>query len=163
MGRHVFDILYCSKAYFYDINNPVYGLRAAIEKEGINAYEDDLDIRRLEHYFRQLYGIFKYIDETRVIDFNDKCRYATIVCSNLSQYELAFLFYQGLSKGYAEFKKLIEKYGLLRDLQIDILATNRERVLYKSKSTMGYNDDSVISNQEYRKEAFIMVEDKSHL
>ena len=152
-GRHVFDILYCKKAYFYDINNHIYGLKAAIEQNGIKAYEADVEIRRLDHYFRHLYRIFKYIDETAVIDSSGKYKYANIVQSGLSQYELVFLFYNGLSKGQDEFKKLIEKYALLKNLDFDMLATEEERQLYKTKTL--FNDNIMCSDKKYECGAFV--------
>lgn len=158
-GRHVFDILYSKKAYFYDMDNRIYGLKAAIEQYGIKVYEADVELRRLDHYFRHLYGIFKYIDETDIIDFSGKYKYAHIVQSGLSQYELVFLFYNGLSKGQDEFKKLIEKYALLKNLDIDILATEKERQLYKTKNLMEYNDKDMCPDKKYKCGAFLNILD----
>ena len=154
-GRHVFDVLYCSKTYFYDINSREYGLQDAIKRNGISAYEDDLEIRRLDHYFRHLYGIFKYIDEVNILDFPSKYRYANIVTAGMSQYELIFLFYYGLSNGHNDFKKLIEKYALLENLHIDFLATEKERSLYKYKmSAMEKSNGNTSSPNEYERCAF---------
>ena len=74
----------------------------------------------LGHYYRNLYRIFKIIDEAsfdddKKIDFRIKYQYASIVRSQLSDYEIYFLFYNGISDyGISKFKKLIEKYSLLK-------------------------------------------------
>ena len=47
----------------------------------------------LDHYFRHLYRIFKYIDDAdkNTISDEDKYEYAGIVRATLSQYELIML------------------------------------------------------------------------
>ena len=79
----------------------------------------------LGHYYRNLYRVFKIIDQANFdknddVDFKIKYEYASIVRSQLSDYELYFLFYNGLSQyGNLKFKKLIEKYSLLKIIPID--------------------------------------------
>lgn len=74
----------------------------------------------LGHYYRNLYRIFKIIDKSNFEEDNEqnfkvKYEYASIVRSQLSDYEIYFLFFNGLSKyGNTKFKKLIEKYTLLK-------------------------------------------------
>lgn len=92
------------------------------------------------HYFRNLYRIIKLVDQTEFyshseleIDPNGKTRnellayslpnnntrykYTSIIRSQLSDYELLWLFYNGLSKnGNEKFKPLIEKYSILKNL-----------------------------------------------
>lgn len=78
----------------------------------------------LGHYYRNLYRIFKIIDKADFDDDKDKnfkikYEYASIVRSQLSDYEIYFLFFNGLSKyGNTKFKKLIEKYTLLKIIPI---------------------------------------------
>lgn len=90
------------------------------------------------HYFRNLYRIVKFVDESTFVSNNDsdnideemlelenhKCRYKyiSIVRSQLSDYELLWLFYNCLSiNGFEKFKPLIEKYSLLKNLPKDEL------------------------------------------
>jgi hypothetical protein len=79
----------------------------------------------LGHYYRNLYRIFKIIDEASFeddnrVDFKIKYQYASIVRSQLSDYEIYFLFYNGISDyGISKFKKLIEKYSLLKIIPND--------------------------------------------
>lgn len=90
------------------------------------------------HYYRNLYRIFKIIDETeffsysdldldksnpegqsayKVANFKERYRYTSIVRAQLSDYELIFLFYNCLSvNGNHRFKPLVENYSLLKNL-----------------------------------------------
>ena len=75
------------------------------------------------HYFRNLYRIIKFIDEydfkfkDAVEDYNFKYKYTSIVRSQLSDYELYWIFYNGLCEyGSDKFKPLIEKYTILKVL-----------------------------------------------
>lgn len=154
-GRHVFDIIYCKKSYFYD-NQKYYGLKYAIEHEGISAYENDREIHRLDYYFRHMYRIFKYIDDNTILNLNQKYEYTCIVRSSLSQYELVLLFYNCLSSnGIKKFKILIEKYALLNNLRTDLLATEAERTRYENIIQGNLEDYSMNFTHEYRKGAFI--------
>lgn len=89
----------------------------------------------LGHYYRNLYRIFKIIDEAnfsknKVYDEKLKYEYSSIVRSQLSDYEIYFLFYNGLSEyGFSKFKKLIEKFSLLKIIPID----NEEYEFYRYK------------------------------
>ena len=75
----------------------------------------------LGHYFRFLFNLFKYVD-TSDLDFKSKVKYAKIIRSQLSDYELIIIFYNGLSdQGMVKFKPIIEKYTLLDNLPCDLL------------------------------------------
>lgn len=75
----------------------------------------------LGHYFRFLFNLFKYVDNAD-LDFNDKVKYAKIIRSQLSDYELIIIFYNGLSeKGMDKLKPIIEKYTLLNNVPHDLL------------------------------------------
>lgn len=64
------------------------------------------------HYFRSLYNLIKFVDNSYV---EDKRLYTNLVRAHLSSYELALLFYNALSDmGREKFKPLIEKYSLLK-------------------------------------------------
>lgn len=67
----------------------------------------------LDHYFRNLYQIIKFIDSSPVAD---KRRYTSLVRAQLSPDELLLLFYDGVSPLGEKFKPLIERYGLLEHL-----------------------------------------------
>lgn len=68
------------------------------------------------HYFRNLYHIVKYVDESRV---SDKRRYTSQVRAQLSQAEFTLLFANGLRRdGKSKFKPLIERYALLHEARL---------------------------------------------
>lgn len=71
------------------------------------------------HYFRSLYHIIKLVDRS---DVEDKRFYTSLVRAQLSSHELTLLFYNCHSDlGCEEFKPLVEKYGLLKNMPMDLL------------------------------------------
>jgi hypothetical protein len=72
----------------------------------------------LGHYFRNLYHIFKFIDESGV---KNKQWYASIVRAQLSNHELCLLFYNALMPQNLKFKILIEKYAVLENMNAELL------------------------------------------
>lgn len=112
----------------------------------------------LDHYYRHLYRIFKYIDdaEENLVDSRKKYEYACIVRATLSQYELIMLFYSGFY--HQRFKRLIEKYAILNNLRFGLLASDRDISLYSSKLSPQYSydeDEGRNMEMEYRKSAFV--------
>lgn len=112
----------------------------------------------LDHYYRHLYRIFKYIDDAdeNIVDAHKKYEYACIVRASLSQYELIMLFYNGFS--HQKFKKLIEKYAILNNLRCGLLALDRDRNLYSGKFAPEYSyqeDEGRNMEMEYKKSAFV--------
>ncbi len=98
------------------------------------------------HYFRNLYRIIKFIDKTVFVTFNEfegynkfgatdkivklherlnykaRYEYVAIVRSQISDYELLWLFYNCLnSNGIDKFKPLIERYTFFKNLPVDRL------------------------------------------
>ncbi|MDP2886948.1 MAG: putative phage abortive infection protein [Ignavibacteria bacterium] len=66
------------------------------------------------HYFRHLYHVFKFI---KISEIEDKQFYANLVVAQLSSYELALLFYNGISPfGRERFKPLLEEYAVFENL-----------------------------------------------
>jgi len=118
----------------------------------------------LDHYFRHLYRIFKYIDNAEV-EFDSKMKkqeYAAIVRATLSPYELVMLYYIGYS--HPRMKVLIEKYALLNNLRPILLADVSEGQLVAKKMYKGYThamDKDIDVTKEYRKTAFVIEDDNS--
>ena len=112
----------------------------------------------LDHYFRHLYRIFKYIDDAdkNTISDEKKYEYAGIVRATLSQYELIMLFYNAFSN--PKFKDIIEKNALLQNLRVELLASQADISLYKQKFSPDYSysqDENRDMEAEYRKSAFV--------
>lgn len=161
-GYDVFDCLYtrCELEKDGKSGEGVKGIYAKYSKvDADDIYLSDYFVRCLDHYFRMLYRIVKYVDDSEVIKKEKKYDYICIVRATLSWYELLILFYNGLSdNGREHFKPLIERYALLNNLRTEELAREEDRKLYSSK----YNDDYPFEldenrdmTNEYKKGAFV--------
>lgn len=73
----------------------------------------------VDHYFRTLYDIVRYVDLSQ---FEDKSLYIGFLRAQLSSSELKLLFYNCISEMAAKkFKPLIHKSGLLKNLREELL------------------------------------------
>lgn len=100
------------------------------------------------HYFRNLYRIIKFVDnsiffdsletiEARNKDFKIKYDYICMIRAQLSDYELLWLFYNGLSgNGIAKFKIYIEKYTLLKNMPQDKISNPNDLNFYEQSAFM---------------------------
>lgn len=133
-GRLVFEYI-----YFHKKHQEKTGVYVDINQFGILGYPKAPYVELLDHYFRHLYTILRYVDETdafminddgesdKEIEWNKKYHYTTIVRATLSKYELLLLYYNGLSKyGNEKLKPLIEKYALLNNLDKCSLSISKE-------------------------------------
>lgn len=79
------------------------------------------------HYFRNLYHILKYIDESQLISDKEKKDYSKFVRSQLSEVELVVIFYNSIAKiglpgreqmelGYPKMGRLIQKFDTLQNM-----------------------------------------------
>ena len=134
-GRKVFEYIYKTRVRFRK-NEGCFG---TIINKGMTNYSQVVHRELLDHYFRHLYTILRYVDKTDAFDVNDegdvdeeytyrqKYHYTTIVRATLSRYELLMLYYNGLSKfGKEKLKPLIERYCLLNNLDITSLSFSKE-------------------------------------
>lgn len=88
--------------------------------------------KELGHYFRSLYTIFKYINDSEI---KDKKKYANIVRSQLSDYELLVLFYNCISKhGEQKFKPLATDFEIFNNLQTSKLFKPEDKNYYPAKA-----------------------------
>ncbi|WP_310442297.1 putative phage abortive infection protein [Sulfurimonas sp.] len=73
--------------------------------------------QHLNHYFRTIYRIVKYVDEFEDIHSQiDKKFYVNLLRAQFTSFEVALMFFNGLSRDGANMKKYIEKYSLLEHL-----------------------------------------------
>lgn len=73
------------------------------------------------HYFRQLYHIMKFIDDSGLKP-EDKYKYARFVRAQLSTYELMLLFYNVMAgHGFFKFRELVDRYDMLQNMNQDLL------------------------------------------
>ncbi len=147
-GRDVFQLLYEVMPIFANtgavngiiiFNTQQYkGLRelfAKREEDRLTIYERNSEVGKLDHYFRQLYNIFRMIVEDKKLTDLEKYEYARIVRSTLSQYELVILFYNCLSsQGVDKFKPLIQDFSVMNNLRKTLLAKAEDEDLYEPKA-----------------------------
>ena len=69
----------------------------------------------LGHYFRNLFYIIRYIENCKIRE-GEKVEFIKILRSQLSNYEILLLAYNGLHHNGKEFYIYIEKYELLKSL-----------------------------------------------
>lgn len=135
-GIDVFQLVYEDYNFGMDgeyenCNSLIVGVRVLMSKVGVDHYTDLKELGCLDHYFRHLYRVFKYIDDSNVIGDKQKYQYASIVRASLSQYELIMLFYNCLSpNGNEKFKPLIERYAIFNNIRVDLLAVSEHENLY---------------------------------
>ena len=141
VGRDCFRVFYLDGLRFeYEIKsegtttrNASALIRAAYDKF-FESYQHDIG-----HCFRTLYHVFKFINESNIPDSR---RYASIMRAQLSTYELALLFYNGLHPVGEKFKPLIEKFALLENLGIGILLNADEHVPLYDPGAYGDNKEA---------------------
>lgn len=155
-GRAVFEYIYHHRQKGWH-----KGLRTTIFEDGIMSMRNENGLWCLDHYFRHLYRIFKYIDEAVIFqgtpqEHENRYSYTSIVRSMLSEYELVFLYYNGLSHDdLSKFKRLIERYALLNNLRFNLLATAYEAEYYNNLlQNRNVSIPEFISSANYSKGAF---------
>ena len=140
-GRNAMRLMFIAFKKYYDQNPQQIGV--PLETYYGELYRDFYDAQQHELgiYFRTLYHIFKFID-TSTLTPRDKAEYASITRAQLSAYELAMIFYNGLwDEGRAGFKPLIEKYGILKHLRKEIVLREHDlhdRTLYPETAFSNY-------------------------
>lgn len=168
-GRDVFQYVYDDYNFGldgeYDDKTPIIvGVKTLMQYQSVNQYTDLKELGCLDHYFRHLYRVFKYINDSDVIDDTDKYKYACMARACLSQYELIMLFYNCLSSnGNKKFKPLIETYAIFNNIRVELLAKPSEQNLYASKFQDDYafsQDENRDMSNEYKKGAFVFNENE---
>jgi hypothetical protein len=133
------------RAIFADIYSKIINTfpgqlaRKAVDEAVIDAWEEVFSVFGifLGHYFRNFYHLIKYVDEAeRVLD---KEKYTSLARAQLSKDEHTALFYNGIGRvGRKRFKKLMEKYHLLENLDV---AAIRETQLLSLYTRSAYGDE----------------------
>lgn len=139
-GRRVFEKIY------YLLENKIQKEQKIfceedkkLREEIIKIYDSIYCVKNLDHYFRHMYRIVKFVKET---DFSfcladeedknktkeekikkikhEKYQYTSILRATLSPYELVLLFYNCLNEEN-KFSPLIEEYCLLQNIRSEFL------------------------------------------
>jgi hypothetical protein len=80
------------------------------------------------HYFRTLYNIVKFVDESDLAS-GEKKSYVNLVRAQLSKYELGLLLYSCLSKHGTGFARWVLHYHLLKHIEPDAMANPEDKNL----------------------------------
>ena len=155
-GRRVFEKIY------YLLKNKIQKEQKIfceedkkLREEIIKIYDSIYCVKNLDHYFRHMYRIVKFVKET---DFSfcladeedknktkeekikkikhEKYQYTSILRATLSPYELVLLFYNCLNEEN-KFRPLIEEYCLLQNIRSEFL----------KKETFGFYEKSAYGNK----------------
>lgn len=136
-GRELFKFLWQEK-YFYDrfstegkiglTNGKWYsGMCDVLISKGKEGYNQFLEVTIFDHYFRHLYRMVRFVDDTDCLNEKEKYVYVSIIRATLSSFELVWLYYNCLyGAGQPKFKPLLEKYTLLKNLREDFLTISKE-------------------------------------
>lgn len=122
-----------------------------------------------DHYFRTVYRIFKFIkesdlgdiDKKKQDDIRDLC--ADLIRAQLSTYELAILYYNGLYPKYRNTSKPIyEHFCLFDNLDPQYLILQSEKEYYKQVQIHNKNLDNYDNKIHYNCTAFTKVRPSSN-
>lgn len=139
LGINVFLFLYakCKITYLDGFHYSGYnGLYTTIKEngaQGIDSYAYCNEVAYLDNYFKHLYRIVKFVDETTLLSnsFEERYQYTSMIRAQFSRMEYVLLFYNCLSDGGSlKFKPLVEKYSLLKGLRFDLLVNSAHEDLY---------------------------------
>ncbi|EIP3819356.1 putative phage abortive infection protein, partial [Escherichia coli] len=70
------------------------------------------------HYFRNIYHIFKHINDSNYLTEKEKTKYAKLVRAQISSIESGAMLLNGFSSVGKPAKKFIEKYSLLQGFSL---------------------------------------------
>src|SRR6185312_2672832 len=125
-GRECFAALYGHFQHQYIAAMQRASPNTDLSALSITVYEQQAGL--VGHYFRTLHSIVMFVDTS---DMDNKQTYINILRSQLSSSELSLLFYNCLSKYVNEtFKPLVEKYGILENLDSSTLISGGHKELY---------------------------------
>jgi len=130
------------------------GVSSLIRMFGIFGFESSYSVTYLDSYFRFIYRILRFVDESTFIEddpnyIDERYKYTSLLRAVLSPSELYFIYYDGLTnKGIEKFKPLIEKYSILKNFMADmtenskfdkamnLIIDNHEKDYYRYKSNI---------------------------
>ena len=107
----------------------VDGFRKVLYCSGLKEYNEFWLPTTFDHYFRHLYKIIQFVD-AQGFGFEESYKYVSFLRGTLSRYELVWIYYNELLPENVKFKKLIEKYSLLKNLRPELLTWSLEAEKY---------------------------------
>lgn len=134
-GKKIFEELFTERDFTYigESRLRFFSIdQKARDEKNYEYISDPIRFSFLFHYFRFVYRIIKYVDETDVLNsIEERYQYVAFLRSTLSNYEVAAIFYNCLSRnGREKFKSLVEKYALFDNIDDKILGSKEDRKLF---------------------------------
>lgn len=121
-GRDVFKAIFENASVRETEDSRVFiGMRDYLIEKGLEAYKRAEITTRFDHYFRHLYRMLKFVTYSPLIDDSERYEYSALIRSQLSRYELVWLYYNGLTFGKAKLKPFIQTYSMLQNLRRELL------------------------------------------
>lgn len=111
----------CFNNFYKRLKGQIHASNSASIGTTLDGYDTfyEMNQNNLGHYFRNLYHIIKFIENS---DIETKDKYSNFVRAQLSSHELILIFYNCLSQhGSRKFKPLIEKYALLKNMNSQLI------------------------------------------
>jgi hypothetical protein len=114
----------CIRAFYMELSR---GLEAVARGDFLSERDGIIEEYRkfyrkngheLGHYFRNLYRILKFVDTTAGADARE---FSGVLRAQLSNFELALIFYNCLSSYGSKLKPLAEKYAFFENLERNVL------------------------------------------
>lgn len=93
-------------------------LSERLKKSVDMVYMENNNFSNVGHYFRNIYHIFKHIDDSDVLSEKEKVKYAKLVRAQISSIESGALLLNGYSTAGLSARKYIEKYSLLQEFSL---------------------------------------------
>jgi hypothetical protein len=151
-GRDCFTDFYHTLHYYYSHGNRFIkdGELVIIEETGgsiaVQSYDHFYDKYQsdLGHYFRVLYNIFRYIDQS---DFSNDI-YAKILRAQLSNQELLIIFYNCATERGKAFAALAERFELYDNMDTERLL-RPEHIELATKKSFGKNPMTLPEEREH--------------
>ena len=147
-GREVFKYIYEEKLPY---------IPEIVKRYGIQGYEREMT-GVFDSYFRYLYRILKYIEDSKLISHEVKYQYAGILRAHLSYMELPFIYYNCLSKyGNTKMKPLVEKYHLLKNMRQEKLHDQMANSFIRDVRADEMYDKSAWESEDKKEETIFPV------
>lgn len=142
MGRACFQYIYHEKSDGKNVGqylvNETKGDQDAIASEELYLSLRKIIGNHFDHYFRTVYRILKFIDDFDIENCNDKKKEevkdlcADLLRAQLSTFELALIYYNGLYPKFRDTsKRLYEKYCIFNNLDPQTLILPSEKKYYE--------------------------------
>lgn len=136
-GRDAFRFFYVKLKN--EVSKKTYGkIESDREKDLSEAFRSFYIKRQqdLGHYFRLIYNIYKFIDNS-IITSAEKKQYANLLRALISDYELLIIFYNCLGPNGGKFRKYAISYEIFDNIPLEKLFNRNDACFFESNAFGG--------------------------